>query len=277
MIIDAHAHFCGELSQIKGILHYMKSNTLKRIVLCPGEHHSKRGYPLPMFTDLIPSEAIGYTFNKIIRRMVALTGMAEAIDEQNRQLGLLSREYPEQILHAYWLDPLDAKGVSRMDSRYHQMPFCMVKLHQCWHDFDLAGPEVLTAVQWAESFRLPVFIHLQSAGQCRAFSALANHYPDCLFIVAHMIGYDIIAPRLRYDNVYFDLSAPFMIPFRYLEDAVRRWGGDRLLLGSDTPYGHNNLRRNMHRIERLELGKSEKEKICGRNFESILALRPPAG
>jgi len=37
LVIDTHAHACGELGTIEGIMAYLQSNSLDKIVLCIGE------------------------------------------------------------------------------------------------------------------------------------------------------------------------------------------------------------------------------------------------
>lgn len=274
MAIDAHAHACGELGTINGIMSYLHRNELSKIVLCPGEQNSRHNYPMPLIADAISSQKIGYGFNWIIQRVVRLSGVAKTLDEQNKYISSLTQKYPNQILQTYWLNPTSLNEIKRMESFYRETPFCVVKLHQCWHSFDISNNDIVnTAILWAETHCIPVFIHLLSDEQCRAFTTVANEHPSCIFIVGHMLGFSVIAPALKHDNVYFDISAPFMIPKLYLHEAVNLWGGSRLILGSDTPYGNENIKKNMHRIEQLKITEQEKTKIMGGNIEFLLSLR----
>ena len=273
MIIDAHAHACGELGSLEGIIFYLKRNALDRIVLCPGEHNSKKNYPVPMIANVFPTAKIGYGFNRVIRRVVKLSGVADTLHEQNMAIAEMAKAKPSQILQAYWINPLEDTALRQMDVFYKSNPFCMVKLHQCWHSFGLQHKNIDDIFDWARKYRLPVFIHLVSAEQCRIFCACANKHKDCVFIVGHMIGFEIIAPNLKHDNVYFDISAPFMIPFHLLQKAVELWNGGRLILGSDAPYGNRNIYKNKQRIERLRISDSAKAKILGGNIMSLLSSR----
>ncbi len=224
MIIDAHAHACGELNTIEGITFYLKRNKLDKIVLCPGEQNSKKNYPVPMLSDKLPTAKMGYWFNKVIRRVVKLSGVADTLHEQNTAIAHMAKANPSQILQAYWINPVEDNALRHMDSFYQCNPFCMVKLHQCWHSFRLDNESIGHIFDWARNYRLPVFIHLLSAEQSRIFCACANIHKDCIFIVGYMIGFEIIAPNLKHDNVYFDISAPFMIPY-HLDSRkhITRW------------------------------------------------------
>ena len=54
--------------------------------------------------------------------------------------------------------------------------------------------------------------------------------------------------------------------------AVDHFGADKIVLGSDTPFGRNNLRRNIERVERLPLSQDEKGRILGLNLAELLRM-----
>ncbi|MDR2962496.1 MAG: hypothetical protein LBU90_02475 [Bacteroidales bacterium] len=74
---------------------------------------------------------------------------------------------------------------------------------------------------------------------------ISNEFPDTAFIVAHLIGFEDIAGISRSENVCFDLSAPQLISQKRIENALQTVGSKRLFIGSDTPYGSNNLAINL--------------------------------
>jgi len=271
MRIDAHAHACGELNNIEGILRYLSKNKLEKIVLCPGEHNSKKNYPLPMVADIFPTQAVGYGLNRMIRFVTKVTKAAEFIDVQNQSIAALSKNYPQIILQAYWINPDEDTAMDKMVSMYAESPFCMIKLHQCWNNFEMKSENMRTIIKWAAGANRPIFIHLANAKQCTDFVSIANTYKDVTFIVGHMIGFPQMLPDLVSDNVYFDISAPFMIPMDYLTQAAAAGMANKLILGSDTPYGNHNIQKNMERIEKMNISAADKEGILGGNFTKLIS------
>jgi len=54
-----------------------------------------------------------------------------------------------------------------------------------------------------------------------------------------------------------------------VERALGIFGAERLLLGSDTPYGRDNLRTSLERVDGLRVPSAEKALILGGNASRI--------
>lgn len=273
MRIDGHAHASGELWQWSGIQNYLQKNHLNYIVLCPGERGNSKSRGLPMVADVFQSDKVGFLFNKLIGLATKLTGAAKHLEKQNRELGELCKKHPDQLLQAYWVNPTDVNCVKKMANQYERHPFCMVKTHQCWHKFDVLSPEIQQILTWVQKKNLPFFIHIKNREQGLKVAKLANKFPQVNFIVAHLMTYEEISTHKRFDNVYFDISAPFMIPFSTLQKAFLQMGSKRLLLGSDTPFGKTNILQNEKRLRRLELNREQMKQICGTNAYRLLVKK----
>jgi predicted TIM-barrel fold metal-dependent hydrolase len=128
-------------------------------------------------------------------------------------------------------------------------------------------------VEWALEENLPIFIHISSAEQVQEFICTANEFKENTFIVAHLIGFDEIYNGAKNPNLYYEISPPQLVPVRKLKNAIARVGADRLILGSDTPYGRGNLKINLERIDRLDISESEKSMIKGDNMHRLLFSR----
>lgn len=117
---------------------------------------------------------------------------------------------------------------------------------------------------------MPIFIHLHSKGEVLKFADLTNNFIEVIFLVAHMIGFNEISSRSISSNVYFDLSVPQLYSFELLASAVKNFGSNKLIMGSDTPYGKDNIKINMNRLRKLDLSKEEIEDITSNNILRIL-------
>jgi predicted TIM-barrel fold metal-dependent hydrolase len=119
--------------------------------------------------------------------------------------------------------------------------------------------------------KLPVFIHLYAKRDAVNLLKLAAAHPETIFVVAHLLGLEVFAaagPALP-RNFYFDISPPNLNPLRLVKRALAVFGPERLLLGSDTPYGKDNLRMSLERINGLDIPGDEKALILGGNAGQI--------
>ena len=97
---------------------------------------------------------------------------------------------------------------------------------------------------------LPVFIHLYSTDEARRLAELATSFPATTFIVAHLIGLELLEGLPRdANNVFFDISPPQLVSQRRVLKAIERFRAARVVMGSDTPYGRDNMARNIARLE----------------------------
>jgi predicted TIM-barrel fold metal-dependent hydrolase len=90
-------------------------------------------------------------------------------------------------------------------------------------------------------------------------------------IIAHLFGLELfIKENLTWENLYFDLSSSYLVSTKRLMKALNLFGVEHLLLGSDTPYGKNNLQKNIDRINRLDIPDNDKKLILGENLSRLL-------
>ncbi len=124
-----------------------------------------------------------------------------------------------------------------------------------------------------------------------ALSGLLEEYPDIIFVLSHMGGAlpylvgriddgnriyhayqtEISRPPSEYlKKMYLD-AASFFEPA--LNCALGFWGAEKILVGSDYPYGWvGDLRRCTDSIEDLNLNERDTEKILHKNVVRILKL-----
>jgi predicted TIM-barrel fold metal-dependent hydrolase len=272
LIIDGHAHACGYYHNAQSAIYYLKEHQIGKVILCPGEPNSLKDYKLPMFSNLFHSSNLGYAFNRIISFLVNIKGIAKHIDEQNMVVGNMAKQYPQEIIQAYWVNPLDDCYFEKMEMNFKIFNFRMVKLHQCWHKFDVLSENFVKTIQWATNKKLPIFIHLFSKEQSIRFAKLTNEFSNTTFIIAHMIGFEEITAKSINANVYFDISIPQLIFKKRIENAIKIVGSNRLILGSDAPYGIDNIKINLNLLNTLSISEQEKQNIVGNNIAGLLNL-----
>lgn len=272
MIVDGHAHACGTFLTCEQLEAYLDEHKIDKVVLCGGESESKKNYRHPMFSKIFLGERLAYFFNRIIVRAVKKSKAADHIKEQNMMVYAMTRKLPDRICNVFWVNPEDKEALMNMEDFYIHYGFYMIKLHQCWSSFDVNSVSCDKIFDWAAKNHIPVFLHLLSKEQVRQFVGVANKHKTTTFIVAHMIGSNYMKGKLKYKNVYFDLSAPQLYSNRMLKHALRYYGAARLVMGSDTPYGKDNMERIQRRLLKLKVPKQERRKIMGDNLKWLLKL-----
>ena len=270
MIIDGHAHACGEYLTSNKIEEYLNKHNIDKVILCSGEPDSDKNYNYPMLSNVFKGIGLSLFFNRIICKLANRNHLSSYIDRENKKVYEISRELPDKVINAYWVNPLESNCVEKLAKFYDKYDFKIVKLHECWTRFKIDSIEGRLIIDWATKNKKPIFIHLLSEDEVKAFVKVANEFKDTSFIVAHMIGADYMHDKLNNINVFFDLSAPQLYSMDIMKRAIGNYGCDRLLLGSDTPYGTNNCERVINRLKKLNLSQENINLICGDNLEKLL-------
>ncbi len=99
-------------------------------------------------------------------------------------------------------------------------------------------------------------------------------HPNLKLIVAHLFGLELfIKDNFKDDNLYFDTSTFQLISNYRLINALDFVGVERILFGTDTPYGaKDNIQKNINRINNLDISSDEKNLILGLNMKRLLKL-----
>lgn len=271
-MIDAHAHCCGVYLNEQTIIEHLDKNRFEKVILCAGEPEGSFDYHHPMLSDIFKDENTGFNFNGFIEAASKLKHLPNLIEGENLKIASLARLFPERILAAYCVDPTDPKWQQKAETDFKRHKYCMIKLHQCWHDFNIASNQFDKLVLWSQNRNLPIFIHLKNSEQALYFTASANKHCNAVFIVAHCLGFDIIDNALKSSNVYFDLSSPQLYSADTLRKAYIKYGAERLIFASDAPYGRNNPQIIFDRLEKLWLSQEEFDFITHQNICRILNI-----
>ena len=123
MIIDGHAHACGNYFDEKRILTELKKEKIDMVVLCPGEANSKRNYIYPMLCSLTKNYDICYKVNKFIQFAIKTSKMAEHTGDENKRIYELAKLHPDKIIQAYWVNPLIKDCIKKLEEDYKKYKF----------------------------------------------------------------------------------------------------------------------------------------------------------
>lgn len=270
-IIDGHAHACGMFLNASNAVQYMKTNNIYRMVLTAGEPDSKKVYTLPYMAKWFRSSRLIYMNNALTSMIIGLSKMNRYIDQGNETVALMAQEFPDYLMNTYWIDPVEANCIQKLELFCRKYSFCMLKMHQCWTKFDIGDERIVKVIEWAEHNGKPIFIHLKSKGQVKKFISLTKKYQGVTFILAHLIGIEEF-DRSVGDNVYYDISCPLLHSTKMLVKAWKNFGAERILLGSDAPYGSDNIKLAINQMREAGMNDDEIELICSKNIQKLLDI-----
>lgn len=275
MIIDGHAHSCGSYKSVRSIKKHLNKYEIDKVVLCGGEPDSNKDYNYPVFSNFFKGDKLAFVFNKLLKRIVKISNLVRFIDEENIRVYKIASLLPKEVINVYWVNPLDERFMEKLNCFYKKYDFKMLKLHQCWTKFDIKSEKFIKIVKWADRENIPIFIHFESKNQVMDFINIINKYKSVNFICAHMIGIRCMIEKIdkmNTKNIYFDLSSPQLYSIESMENAKNHFGVEKLILGSDTPYGKNNIKIIYKRLRKLKVNQSEIDLICGENLSRLLSI-----
>ncbi len=272
MIIDGHAHASGNYLTPKNIVQYLVQSNVNKVVLVPGELNSNKTYHFPDIAKLLPNFNITKFFNHLTKTVISLTNAQKDFIIGNAYVYELVKALPEKVIQFYLLTNAYDSIAHELDDKYSKWKFKGLKLHQCWFPISIKSKIFNEASTWAIKNDLPIFIHLFSDSEVKLLIEFKKDNPMCKIIVAHIFGLELfIKSKFVFENLYFDISTYQVTSDKRVLKAIKYFGADKIIMGSDTPYGKNNLQKNIDRIKNMDITKNEKKLILGENMKKLLA------
>ena len=274
MIIDGHAHACGEFADIDQLVKLLDKLGVDKVCLCPGLKGHTNVPPLPnvpisaikqhpLYNRYFIHPGIRFNYNFLLKEK----------QDGNEFVNSLVQKCPDRILQIHWLDPRKSDFMEELGNALKNWDIKGIKLHQACTPFNNGGPEMIQVVKFAGEKNLPLFIHLWSNKEAGKLIALAKEHPETNFILLHLIGLELVAQYARkLTNIYYEVSTYSYISGKRLKYAVETFGSDHIIFGSDTPFDRDALKNNMERIKAMDLSEIQKEQILGKNLQEMLKL-----
>ena len=183
------------------------------------------------------------------------------------------KRYPKRFIGYAVLDPNHHDGMETELKRcFDKLGMKAIKLHTDLHGYPIDGPNYSAVLRYANDRRLITLIH--GVGNPETLEKLSLDYPNAKIIVAHGGGWDGRAPNKylpvvkKRANVYLDSGAGSLCYLGGVEALVREVGTDKVLYGSDFPFG--DALSEMGKIIYAKIADEEKEKILGLNLLRLL-------
>lgn len=274
MIIDGHSHACGKFLTVESIIKTLDKNSVDKVVLVPGELNSKSEYSLLNIAEKFPKYNVVKITNYLTRFVMKLTDRVKEIPAGNEYIHDLKIKAPDRIIQFIWITKRKKKTFEYLNDKLKVWKFHGVKLHQCWENFSIDSAFFNETATWAEYNNIPLFIHLYSDNETAKLIKYKRNHPKLILIIAHLFGLELLIKQtFKDENTYFDISpAPLISNYRLLR-AIEHMGAEKILFGTDTPYGtKDNMKRGINRIKELKISDKEKDMILGLNMKRLLNL-----
>lgn len=225
--------------------------------------------------NLISDDDLKTYFFRNHLKSALVTPMDLALNEWNHKL---LEEINHTVINIYGLYRINSR-ITDIENLFNTLRnnrnMLGVKFHPSFDGFSLSSTFWDELFKWLDRLRVLVLVHCGRSMKCAHYSYALNRaelHPRLTFILAHMGGNDlkISISALKYaerlENVYFDTSnvrTPYII-----EEAVACLGPERILFGSDYPWG--SCYSNAYTIIDAKISDDDIRIILSRNLEDLV-------
>ena len=251
VIIDGHTHFAG---QGKGF----QPNTVEE------------------FTTIMDRNGIDAV---VTCAPYSSIGKDRTYDEANEFLAKSTEEAGGRIIPFMRVNPHLQENALSSIKKGAKQGFRGIKFHPRNEAFAINSEELAFPIaELALKLGMPILIHTGEPdtygyAQPTLVGDLADSFPDLTLVVGHMgkrLCEDAICVARWFDNIILETS---FRSHRDIARAVRRVGADRVIYGSDTPFGIPEVE--MLKVRVADISAEEKRMVLGDNMARILGLEVP--
>jgi predicted TIM-barrel fold metal-dependent hydrolase len=187
------------------------------------------------------------------------------------------KQYPDKLVGLVWINPYDGdKAMKNIDKAINRWNFKGIKMHPLL-DAYLPDQEIVRPIMdQARKYQIPVLFHCGHPPWSLPwhFGNLADTYPDVTIILGHMghghIVYINAAIEIaeKHENILLETSA---MPMQSkIKEAVAKVGDDKVMYGSDMPFGHPAFE--IKKVEVAGLTKKQLNLVLEENARKIFRL-----
>ncbi len=188
------------------------------------------------------------------------------------------RRYPNRLSGLVWINPHDGEeALNLVERAVKDWGFKGIKMHPLLDaylpDSDLVHP----VMELARKLRVPVLFHSGHPPWSLPWHLgnLAEAFPDVPIVMGHMGHGHIVyingalEVARKHDNIYLETSG--MPMHSKIKEAVETVGVDRVMYGSDSPFGHPAFE--MKKVEVSGISGYEMDRVLGENAVEVFSLK----
>jgi len=224
-------------------------------------------------------QVIGLMNETGINKAVAMTIQGLVVDlgeRTNDEIAEAVAKFPNRLIGFATVNPWTGEeAVEEVKRAVTRLGLKGLKFHSWLQGFPAHSEILYPIFDLAAKLKIPATFHSGTPpyAQPLQIADLAEHYPDVPIILAHFGMADLwvtaIKAAKRLDNLYLETSGNVIAPA--LEAAVREVGADRMIFGTDGPWGDISLE--ILKVRTLRTSDEDKELIFWKNIAGILNLK----
>jgi predicted TIM-barrel fold metal-dependent hydrolase len=289
MIIDSHCHLDHENSPEK-MIQAMDAGGVDQIVLfaaacenLPSVPKSLLWFGRTVLRSPFRNIAVSIYEDAVMSRpgKIKVSGRFHQIHARpdNKPVSEAMKQYPDRFIGFVFLNPKDNPNVmAELELGVREYKMRGVKVHPWFHDYD-PGAMLQDVAAKCQELNLPILMHLGSRPETSNIQNLVTRFPRLNFILAHLgIPWFQKTWAMARDlpNIYLDISGPYLSK-SIVAKAVKTIGPDKLIYGTDAPYGLRTTRPgelsyadSRSWVDSLPISEKKKERIFSGNILSLI-------
>ena len=225
------------------------------------------------------NELISHMDNVGVDKSVVFTleGLFHDYQLFNDEIFLAYLKYPDRLIPFGTINPwFKNKAIEEMERCVYKLSFKGFKLHPWMSSFPINSELMYPIADKASQLGVPFFVHSGTPPWSEPFqiAQIAEMFPKVIFIMGHMglpdLWKEAIVSAQNNKNVFLETSGA---PSCAIKAAVNEVGSDRVIFGSDMPFGgKENILFQIEKIRLLNFKKVDEDKIFSENIRRIIRL-----
>jgi len=187
------------------------------------------------------------------------------------------RKYPERLSGLVWVNPYDGEAaLEAIERAISSWGFKGVKMHPLLDSYLPDSDIVNPIMEHARKLKVPILFHCGHPPWSLPwhFGNLADTFPEVSMVLGHMGHGHIVyingamEVAKRHDNIFLETSG--MPMHSKIKEAVDVVGVDRVMYGSDAPFGHPAFE--LKKVEVSGLEEDELIRVLGENALQLFRI-----
>lgn len=209
--------------------------------------------------------------------LFTLEGFSGDYRSSNNELAHKAKKYSDRVFPFMTVDPADEDAaLHEMKRARYDLAMRGVKLHPWLQAFSPLDSCVFKVVETAIELEMPLVFHdgTPPFSQPLLFGHLAYLYPEATIILGHAGLRDMWEDAIRVAELHPNIVlCACGVMQQALSNMVKRVGPDRIMFGSDYPFGGSErLRLALRQIETLNISPDHRKKMLGANAARVIGL-----
>ena len=207
-----------------------------------------------------------------------LVGLIRDFQKHNDRLATAISTNPKRLVGLGSVNPwYGDEAVDEVYRCFTKLGFAGLKLHPWFTGFLVNSPTMDPICKIAGEFGKPIFLHTGTPPGSSPLQVgnLAERFPDVVFVMAHLglpdLWWEAIAAARRHPNLYVETAGAHSLS---ISKAVEILGSNRVMFGSDAPFGgKNNVFFQRDKIHLLNFTEQDTLNIMGLTAARVFDIR----